>query len=57
MNSTVLPSFHFGMNSFAAARLTWPDTMTAGKVKIALPEMIAVLSHLHVDVPWSLVVT
>ena len=54
MNSTVLPSFQFGMNSkcFAAARLTWP----VGNVKIALPEKIAILLHPHVDVPWTLVV-
>ena len=30
--------------------------MTAGNMKIALPENIALLLHSHVDVPWSLVV-
>ena len=44
MNSTMLPSFHFGMNyqRFAAARL-----------KI-MSEKIALLLHRHVDVPWLL---
>ena len=40
--STVLPSFHLDMNrqGFAAARLTWPTTLTVGNVKIALTEKI-----------------
>ena len=56
MNSTVLPSFHFGVNpqGFAAARPTWP---AYGNVKIVLSEKIVLLLHPHVDVPYSLVVT
>ena len=59
MISTVLPCLHFSMYSqgFAAARLAWPDTVTVGNVKIAVPENIALLLHPHVDIPCSLVVT
>ena len=60
MNSTVLPYFHFGMNSHgsASARLTWPAYDDGRKREnIVLPEMIALLLHPHIDVPWSLVVT
>ena len=58
-NSTVLPSFQFGMNchGFAAARLTWPTYIDGRKLEIALSEKIALLLHRHVDVPCSLVVT
>ena len=56
MNSTALSSFQFGMNrqGFAAARL---HTKTAGNLKIALSENIALLLNPHVDVPCNLVVT
>ena len=59
MNSTVLSYFDFGMNRecFAAARLTWPAYNDGRKLKIALPEKIALLLHPDVDVPWGLVVT
>ena len=47
MNSTVLPSFQFGMNCqcFAGARLTWPAYEDGMKLKIALSEKIALLLH------------
>ena len=58
MNSTVLPSFHFGMNhqGFAAARQKCPAYGSAmvGNVKIVLSEKwIVLLLHPHVDVPYS----
>ena len=35
MNSTVLPSFQFGMDcqGFAAARLTWPEYVDGRKLE------------------------
>ena len=58
MNSTVVPSLHFGMNCkcFPAARLTWPPYDDGRKREIAPPEKIALLLHPQVDVPRSLVV-
>ena len=59
MNSTVLPSFQFGMNcqGFAAARLTLPAYEDGRKLEDSSAEKIALLLHQHVDVPCSLFVT
>ena len=60
MNSTVSPSFHFGMSHQGLALLPGHrtrHTSTVGNVKIALSEKIVLLLHPRVDVPYSLVVT
>ena len=58
MNSTPLPSRHFDTHRqwFAAASLTWPACGDSRKREDALSEMVALLLHPHVDVPYSLVV-
>ena len=61
MNSTVVPSFHFGMNhqGIAAARPTCPvyDAGRKTVYPVVISESIVLLLHPHVDVPYSLVVT
>ena len=59
INSTVSPSFYFGMNYQG---LVLPGqharhTSTVGNVKIALSDKIVLLLHSHVDFPYSLLVT
>ena len=58
MNSTALPYRYFGTHRqwFAAARLRWP-AYDDGRKREDSSEKIALLLHLHVDVPCSLVVT